>query len=558
MTNDSFCINPVCPKPNHPRNHENRFCQSCGSQLELLGRYRVTQCLSDTTGFATIYEAYEKNTAKILNVLKPSFASDPQAVELFRQEAVVLGQLNHSGIPKVDSYFQHQTRDGEILHCIVMEKITGINLEDWLQKRQYQPISQAQAITWLIQLAEVLDLLHSKLYLHLDIKPANILLRPDGKVVLINFGAARTYSTGTTTPTLLSGYSAPEQMNGQATPKSDFFSLGRTFVFLLTGQHPLDMYDVRQNILHWRNHTKEISSSLLNLIDWLIAPQLKNRPTNAQGILQRLRDIEQQVSVTANEIPKGEQQTQLRPHPPSQSPTKTLNKVPLVAFCAALIVSVGLLGLVSFMIGYPRFTLLPPPSQSPQRKGKIAYFPYLEGKDNQGRIAKFNIAVLSIEYKWLPGSNFQIKNNDRVISLDVLKLILEQEDLQEIMENPEEIISVGTASCEGSLAVAQRRALERSQQIQYLAKRIFQRTPSVKNYRLLNLGKFQATDCQNNRDLTTYQRSVIIIGVKRQSKAVVVDEALRDRLVNKPFGDFKLEDYSLGSVEKFRTISSKF
>ncbi|HEY9798936.1 MAG TPA: serine/threonine-protein kinase [Leptolyngbyaceae cyanobacterium] len=557
MTNDSFCINPVCPKPNHPRNKENRFCQSCGSQLQLLGRYRVTQCLCDTNGLATIYQAYEKNTAKILKVLKANLARDPQTVELFRQEAVVLGQLNHSGIPKVDSYFQHQTRDGEILHCIVMEKITGTNLEEWLQQRQYQPISSAQAITWLIQLAEVLDLVHSQQYLHLDIKPTNILLRPDGKVVLINFGAARTYATGTSTPTLLSGYSAPEQMNGEAVPKSDFFSLGRTFVFLLTGQHPLDMYDVRKNILHWHNYAKEISHSLLNLIDWLIAPELKNRPTNAKGILQRLRAIEQEVTVNAKEFPQSEKQTQLKPNLPLQSPTKALNKVPLIAFFAALIVSVGLLGLVAFLIGYPRFTLLPPPSQSPQRKGKIAYFPYVEGKDSQGRIAKFNVAVLSMEYKWLSGSNFQIQNQERVISLDVLKLILEQEGIQDIMENPEEIIAVGTAACEGSLAVGQRKAFERSQQVQYLAKRIFQRTPSVKNYRLLNLGQFQSDDCQNNRDVTAYQRSVIIIGVKRQSKAVVVDEALRDRLVNKPFGDFKLEDYSLGSVEKFRTISNK-
>ncbi|BAT52023.1 Serine/Threonine protein kinase [Nostoc sp. NIES-3756] len=555
MTNDSFCINPVCPKPNHPGNKENRFCQSCGSPLELLGRYRVKQLLNDTTGIAAIYEAYEQNTAKILKVLKANYASDPQAVELFRQEAVVLGQLNHSGIPKVDSYFQHQTRNGTILHCIVTEKITGTNLEDWLQQRHYQPISQTQAITWLIQLAEVLDLVHSKLYLHLDIKPSNILLQPDGKVVLINFGAVRIYCHGTTTPTLLSGYSAPEQTNGEVVPKSDFFSLGRTFVFLLTGQYPLDMYDVRQNSLHWRNHTKQISASLLNLIDWLIAPELKNRPTNAKGILQRLRDIEQQVSVP--ELPKTEQHTQLKHQILLQSSTKNLKKVPLMAFCAALLVSVGLLSLVGFWIGYPRFTLLPPPSQSPQRKGKIAYFSYEAGKDNQGRFAKFNIAVLSMEYKWLSGSNFQIKNNDRVISLDVLKLRLEQEGIQEIMENPEEIISVGTAVCEGSLAVAQQRAYERSQQIQNLVKSIFQSTPSVKSYRLLNLGQFQAVDCQNNRDVTVYQSSVIIIGVKRQSKAVIIDEALRDRLENKPFGDFKLEDYSLGSVEKFRTISSK-
>ncbi|MBD2344996.1 serine/threonine-protein kinase [Anabaena subtropica] len=553
----SLCINPVCPKPNHPNNNENRFCQSCGSQLELLGRYRVTQLLSDTTGFSTIYEAYEQETPKILKLLKANLSKDPKAVELFRQEAVVLGQLNHAGIPKVDSYFQHQTRNGSVLQCIVMEKIDGINLEEWLQQRQNQPISQTQAIAWLIQVAEILDLVHGKQYLHLDIKPSNILLRPDGKLVLIHFGTARTYHRGTSTPTLLSGYSAPEQMNGQAAPQSDFFSLGRTFVFLLTGQHPLNMYDVHQNLLQWRDNAKQISPPLWNLIDWLIAPELKNRPTNTQGILQRLRNIQQQVTVNVDEIPKSEQQTQLKSNLPLQSSTKTFNKVPLIAFFAALIVSVGLLILVAFTIGYPKFTLLPPPSQSPQRKGRIDYFPYEEGKDSQGRIAKFNIAVLSIEYKWLSGSNFQIKNKDRVISLDVLKLRLEQEGIQEIMENPEEIISVGTASCEISPELAQRISFERSQEIQNLVKRIFQNTPSVKGYRLLNLGEFQDINCRNNRDLTAYQRSVIIIGLQRQSKAVVIDEALRNRLESRPFGDFKLDDYSLGSVDRLKTIPSK-
>ena len=56
------------------------------------------------------------------------------------------------------------------------------------------------------------------------------------------------------------------------------------------------------------------------------------------------------------------------------------------------------------------------------------------------------------------------------------------------MENPSEIISVGTASCEGDITAEQRRALERSQQIQLLAKKLFSNTPSVKGYRLLNLG----------------------------------------------------------------------
>jgi eukaryotic-like serine/threonine-protein kinase len=188
--------------------------------------------------------------------------------------------------------------------------------------------------------------------------------------------------------------------------------------------------------------------------------------------------------------------------------------------------------------------------------GKVDYFPYEEGRDSQGRIAEFNVAVLSVEYKWLLGSDFQVKYNDQIINLDTLKSNLEQEGIQRIMENPTEIISVGTASCEGVVAVEERRALERSKQIQLLAKKIFSNTNSVKGYRLLNLGQFRRSDCQASQDLTAYQRSIIIIGVRKQSEGVVLDEALRDRLEKKPFADFKLEDYSLGSSEKFKTTPS--
>jgi hypothetical protein len=212
--------------------------------------------------------------------------------------------------------------------------------------------------------------------------------------------------------------------------------------------------------------------------------------------------------------------------------------------------------IVALVMRSLKFTPVDNSGQSPERKGKVDYFTYAEGKDSQGNIAEFNIAVLSVEYKWLSGSNFQVKYNDRVISLDLLKLNLEQDGIQNIMENPTEIISVGTASCEGKIAVEQRRALERSQQIQILAKKLFNNTSSVKGYRLLNLGKLQRSDCQPNQDSTAYQNSIIIIGVRKKSAGVILDEALRDRLKNKPFADFRLEDYSLGSVEKFKTIPS--
>jgi hypothetical protein len=99
--------------------------------------------------------------------------------------------------------------------------------------------------------------------------------------------------------------------------------------------------------------------------------------------------------------------------------------------------------------------------------------------------------------------------------------------------------------------------LERAKQIQLLSKKLFSKLGSVKGYRLLNLGQFARGECQTSGDLTSYQRSIIIIGVRKKSEGVLLDEALRSRLENKPFADFTLEDYSLGSPEKFNTIPSQ-
>jgi hypothetical protein len=385
----SLCINPVCSQPHQLNQEKQKFCQSCGSQLELLGKYRVMRLLGKETGFSTVYEVYEQDTAKILKVLNENLSGDPKLVELFQK------QLNDSDIAKDDGYFQYQTRNGSILHCFVTEKIDGINLEEFSKQQSNPSISPEQT---------------EELFL-------------------------------STSKTLLPHEKPPENM-------------------------------------------------------------------------------------------------------------------PLLRLLAALITSLGLLGLVALFLGNVKFNFIPSYAQAPERKGKVDYFAYVPGKDSQGRIAEFNIAVLSVEYKWLLGSNFQIKHNDTIISLEALKLNLEQDGIQKIMENPNEIISVGTASCEGNVIAEQKRALERSRQIQLLAKKLFNNTPSVKGYRLLNLGQFQRSDCQANQDLTTYQRSVIIIGIKKKSEGVIIDEALRDRLEKKPFADFKLEDYSLGSLGKFKTIPS--
>jgi serine/threonine protein kinase len=277
--------------------------------------------LSDTTGFGVVYEAFEGFTAKILKVLQEKWNNEAKAVELFKREYDVLLELsrqNVTGVPRADAYFQYATREGKILHCLVMEKVEGIDLEQWL--KQYDKLSQKRAFKWLREITLILDKIHQQNWLHRDIKPPNIMLRNSGELVLIDFGTAReetqTYHqkvkgqqvTGITS----AGYTPNEQQHGQAVIQSDFHALGRTFVHLLTGKHPLEIYDPINDVLPWREETENIHPLLLDFIDELMGRLPRNRPANTRVILQRLDEIERQLKlppITPN-----------RPSPPAANP----------------------------------------------------------------------------------------------------------------------------------------------------------------------------------------------------------------------------------------------
>jgi len=308
----SLCINPNCRQPNHPDNGGSATCVACGSPLVLQGRYRVMRLISSDSGFGRVYEAYERNVPKLLKVLKESYNSDDKVVELFRREAQVLSQLNHPGVPRVETegYFLHYPADGtEPSHCLVMEKIDGPNLKQWMVQQGNHPINEKQAMLWLTQLIDVLDLVHQHNYFHRDIKPENIMLRSSGQLVLVDFGAARemtqTYianlgDSGITTVSS-AGYTPPEQEQGQAVPQSDFYALGRTLIYLMTAKLPNNpaIYSPRTNVFTWRPLAPQISTALADLVDDLIAPAAANRPQTTAGILERLALVRsRQVSVS--------------------------------------------------------------------------------------------------------------------------------------------------------------------------------------------------------------------------------------------------------------------
>ncbi|MBD0266814.1 MAG: protein kinase, partial [Cyanobacteria bacterium Co-bin8] len=121
----------------------------------LQDRYRVMRLISSQSGFGKVYEAYERNIPKILKVLKESHTLNAKVLELFQREAMVLSRLNHPGVPQVDvdGYFVYAPKGShQPLHCIVMEKIDGPNLKQWMVQQGNHTIGEQQALLWLTQL----------------------------------------------------------------------------------------------------------------------------------------------------------------------------------------------------------------------------------------------------------------------------------------------------------------------------------------------------------------------------------------------------------------------
>jgi eukaryotic-like serine/threonine-protein kinase len=308
----SYCINPSCSNRRNANVEE--YCQNCGNKLLIHDRYRLIEPLRplEDAYLTEVFEAEDRGTIdrKVFKILKPSKESQ-KLVELFQQEAKILISLSHPGIPKADkdAYFKISLNNGQVLHCLVMEKITGKNLEYWI--RENGAIAEEMAIDWLAQITRILDEVHKQKYFHRDIKPSNIMLKPNGQLVLIDFGTAREI-----TPTVIEGkncvtavysrgYTAPEQEKEKGIPQSDFFALGRTFVYLLTGKSPQELNISRTQQLIWRDKAPQISKIFKDLIDSFMALSPKDRPQNTKQILQSIDSINKTIiTETEKRYPK--------------------------------------------------------------------------------------------------------------------------------------------------------------------------------------------------------------------------------------------------------------
>ncbi|MFQ6100346.1 MAG: serine/threonine protein kinase [Anaerolineae bacterium] len=211
----------------------------------LQDRYRIVRVLGGG-GMGQVYLAHDTRLADkpcAVKELIPDPHATPeeaeQAAAQFHHEAAILAHLSHPNLPDVSDYFEERGH-----FYLVMDFIEGETPAEQLS-RSPGGLPQEMVVKWAIQLCDVLEYLHSQTppVIFRDMKPANVMITPEGEVKLIDFGVARLFDPSKRTDTLkmgTAGYAPPEQYagQGQTTPRSDVYALGATLYELLTGDDP--------------------------------------------------------------------------------------------------------------------------------------------------------------------------------------------------------------------------------------------------------------------------------------------------------------------------------
>ena len=335
----SYCFNPTCKKPqNSPKV---QICSNCNSPLLLIpppsaadeeietkkiipsvdnnstitnhSRYRILKLIG-YGGFGRTFLALdEANTPEKVCVIKQFFpqkknyqqnfppclktisgneelqvqTTSEKAVELFQKEAQQLETLgSHPQIPQLFKYFQQEEQQ-----YLVQEYIEGKNLAQELAKKGV--FTEAKIRELLNDLLPVLQFVHQSQVIHRDIKPENIIRRTTGKLVLVDFSAAKLVEKKRLSQidTIIgsAAYTAPEQLMGKAVFASDLYSLGVTCIYLLTGVSPFDLFDSRNSQWVWRDYLKmSISEELGRILDTMLQSATNRRYYSAATILRHL------------------------------------------------------------------------------------------------------------------------------------------------------------------------------------------------------------------------------------------------------------------------------
>lgn len=257
----------------------------------IAGKYKVIQKVG--TGCLTeVYLAENVATGKqwaikVISMSSGNKEAYGQYSKLLSTELMILNKLKHVNIPAIADVIQ----DGRVL-VVIMEYCDGSSLGQIINSNG--PVCEDQVIEWAKQMCGVVDYLQSQkpMIIHNDIKPDNILLKQNGQIVLIDFGAAQEYTEGQTEiPMILGtpGYTAPELLRGKNDSRSDIFSVGATLYYLATGQSPAQppygIYPIRQM-------NPQLSLGLEYIIEKCTKLNPDERYQSAQELLADLNQID--------------------------------------------------------------------------------------------------------------------------------------------------------------------------------------------------------------------------------------------------------------------------
>lgn len=240
-------------------------------------------------GQGSTWKARHRVTGKLAAIKRFRVAdvADWKRLELFEREARVLAALDHPAIPRLLA--SGSSIDGAE-RWIAMELVEG----ETLARRVGLPSSIGQLARWFDEALAVLDYLHSRVppVLHRDLKPHNMIVRPDGSLALVDFGSVRVALApeGGSTVVGTFGFLAPEQLHGAASPASDLYALGVTMIALASGieatQLPRKGLRIDAEALLARLSDRRLAEAWTRLIE----PDPDKRPRDVAAVRALLRE----------------------------------------------------------------------------------------------------------------------------------------------------------------------------------------------------------------------------------------------------------------------------